>query len=123
MKKKKWIIKILKLELNAGITCGTGINVNARMEKSIPGIYDIGDFALFNNVNQGLWAPSSEMGKVVSAKAAGSNKSFALAPEHVSLIVMDSELIIVGTPPQSKGGYNIITKKTSRIIIFWPCTY
>ena len=57
-----------KFSLNAGIKCETRINVNARMEPCIPGIYDVGDVPLFNNVNQGLWAPSSEMGKVVSAK-------------------------------------------------------
>ena len=49
---------------NAGNTCGKGINVNGIMDTRFPGILVAGNVVFFNDVNQGLWAPSFEMGKM-----------------------------------------------------------
>ncbi|KAH0794509.1 MBL fold metallo-hydrolase [Histomonas meleagridis] len=100
----------IELAKEAGVTCGRGITVNEKMETNLPNIYAAGDCAFLNEMNQGLWAPALEMGKVAGANATGDNKKFEFCIEPVSLLANNVDVLAVGMQPTSTEGYNVFTQ-------------
>ena len=88
-----------ELARNSGIAVGErgGIVVNNKMETSVPGIYAIGEVALYNQNIYGLVAPGYEMAAVALDQIAGGTK--LMSPS----IDMSTQLKLVGTEVASFG--------------------
>lgn len=88
-----------ELAKNSGIAVGErgGIVVNNRMETSVPGIYAIGEVALYNQNIYGLVAPGYEMAGVALDQITGGTK--LMSPS----IDLSTQLKLVGTEVASFG--------------------
>lgn len=84
---------------NSGIAVGErgGVLVNNKMETSVPGIYAIGEVALYNQNIYGLVAPGYEMAGVALDQILGGSK--LMSPS----IDMSTQLKLVGTEVASFG--------------------
>jgi nitrite reductase (NADH) large subunit len=88
-----------ELAKNSGIAVGErgGIVVNDRMETSVPGVFAIGEVALYNQNIYGLVAPGYEMASVALDQITGGSKLMS------SSIDMSTQLKLVGTEVASFG--------------------
>ena len=82
----------------AGLSAERQINVNEKMETSIPGIYACGDCAAYNGVSVGIWSQAVEMGKIAGANAAGEERNYIPIIPSNSFHGMGTTLFSIGDP-------------------------
>ncbi|WP_236977762.1 nitrite reductase large subunit NirB [Membranihabitans maritimus] len=101
-----------ELARKAGVIVGDrgGIVVNDKMETSAPGVYAIGEVAIYNERIYGLVAPGYEMAEVVVNQLTGEDKR--MPPE----IDMSTQLKLIGTEVASFGEPFIEDEDTTPIV-------
>lgn len=102
-----------ELAKQAGIATGArgGIIVNEKMQTSIPGIYAIGECALFNNMIYGLVAPGYEMAEVVV------NHLIGKADKFFTGFDMSTKLKLIGVDVASFGDPFVSGENVRSIVI------
>ena len=86
-------LQVLK---DAGADAERFINVNDRMESSLPDIYAAGDVAACGGVSIGIWNQAVEMGRVAGANAVGDNLIYEGITPAVSFTGFGIDLFALG---------------------------
>ena len=86
-------LQVLK---DAGADAERFINVNDRMETSLPDVYAAGDVAACGGVSIGIWNQAVEMGRVAGANAAGDSLVYEGITPAVSFTGFGIDLFALG---------------------------
>lgn len=79
-----------------GLKTDKGIQVNARMETDIAGIYACGDCAEYQGMNFGVWPQAIEQGKTAGANAAGDHLEYVPQTPALTFQGMNTSLFAAG---------------------------
>ena len=90
---------------NAGASAERFINVNDKMETSLPGIYAAGDVAACNGVSIGIWNQAVEMGRVAGANAVGDDLVYEGITPAVSFTGFGIDLFAMGDTGKKEGEF------------------
>lgn len=85
----------LDLAHGCDLRVNRGIQVNERMETSVPGIFACGDIAEFRDTPR-LWMPALQQGGVAGRNAAGGGAVFAAAEYPASMTGFGTRIFSVG---------------------------
>ncbi len=88
---------------NAGASVERFVNVNERMETSLPDVYAAGDVAACNGVSIGIWNQAVEMGRVAGANAVGDSLVYTGITPAVSFTGFGIDLFAIGDNGKKEG--------------------
>ena len=88
---------------NAGASAERFINVNERMETTLPDVYAAGDVAACNGVSIGIWNQAVEMGRVAGANAVGDSLTYEGITPANSFTGFGIELFAIGDNGKKEG--------------------
>ena len=88
---------------SAGASVERFVNVNEKMETSLPDVYAAGDVAACSGVSIGIWNQAVEMGRVAGANAAGDSLVYEGITPAVSFTGFGIELFALGDNGKKEG--------------------
>jgi len=88
---------------SAGASAERFVNVNDRMETTLPDVYAAGDVAACNGVSIGIWNQAVEMGRVAGANAVGDSLVYEGITPAVSFTGFGIDLFAVGDTGKKEG--------------------
>ena len=86
----------IRANITMGLATGRAVQVNARMETNLPGIYACGDCAEYQGLNLGIWPEASEQGKIAGANAAGEETEYTPVSAALTFHGMNTALFAAG---------------------------
>lgn len=88
---------------SAGASAERFVNVNERMETTLPDVYAAGDVAACNGVSIGIWNQAVEMGRVAGANAVGDSLIYAGITPANSFTGFGIDLFAIGDNGKKEG--------------------
>ena len=93
----------LQVLQTAGASTERFVNVNEKMETTLPDIYAAGDVAACNGVSIGIWNQAVEMGRVAGANAVGDSLIYEGITPAVSFTGFGIDLFALGDNGKKEG--------------------